>query len=123
MPRLDSTKNDVWNLFFKQHRDKILRSIDKTGLYRVTAGALSDVSHSLSGPDVRNLTKFDRTAQLPDVFKQEALSMKDYINILPLGHLKENTRMPLDDSTRMHLSNLTRIKALLKSPSLVVFKR
>ncbi|MCI1890695.1 MAG: hypothetical protein LKI92_01005 [Schleiferilactobacillus harbinensis] len=88
--RLRTSKQDVWDSFFKAHRDTIMADIDKKGMYTVTAQELSNVSHALTGPDVRILTKFDRSSQLPDVFKVGASSLSEYINILPLGSVDNN---------------------------------
>lgn len=82
-------KNVVWEEFFRVHGDQITKDIEGKGMYTVTADELKAVSHSLNGPDLRLLTKLDRSGALPDVFKTGANSLSDYINILPLGYINK----------------------------------
>ena len=84
-----TNKNGVWQEIFNQIGNKIQASIDNYGFYDITANQLKKFSNPLKGPDTRNLVKFDRSYDLPSVFKENTNSVDDYINIMPLGHINK----------------------------------
>ena len=83
--------NQTWAHVFEKIGSQIIEQIESNGYYDITANSLRKLSHEVSGPDVRNLAKFDKRSKLPDVFKQDfnatarRTSPEKYINILPLG--------------------------------------
>lgn len=89
--RKGANTNDTWSHIFDQIGTEILDAIDRDGFFDISADTLRNLSHEVSGPDVRNLAKFDKRADLPNVFKHEfnaphkRLRSDEFINILPLG--------------------------------------
>jgi hypothetical protein len=61
--------NDTWSHIFNAIGSTVYSEIEKNGHYDITADRLREFSAEVSGPDVRNLAKFDKSAKLPDVFK------------------------------------------------------
>ena len=95
MPRRKGANiNLTWTHIFDQIGDEIRKQIESNGFYDITANQLRKFSAEVSGPDVRNLAKFDKMAKLPDVFKtstnssEKTAKFEDYINILPLGNVE-----------------------------------
>lgn len=86
--------NDTWSHIFNAIGSTVYSEIEKNGHYDITADRLREFSAEVSGPDVRNLAKFDKSAKLPDVFKlntaepKKRLPSEEYINILPLGNVQ-----------------------------------
>lgn len=81
-----ASKNEVWQKIFDRSGERIFDSIDSKGYFDITAPELKQASNEVDGPDVRNLAKFDKSYSLPDAFKTGADTIKDYINIMPLGY-------------------------------------
>lgn len=97
-----SGKNDVWNEVFRRYADNIYGSIEENGRYDITSTTLSNISREIQGPDVRNLTKFDKSISLPDAFKKGFEHTTDFINIMPLGNIAGNYTFTLGQFNAYH---------------------
>jgi len=90
MIKQKASKNDVWQEVLDQKQHQVARLTDD--FMRITSSEVNNISKVLNGPDFRNLAKFDKREDLPNVFQEKEL------NILPLsnrefaiGHFNEYT--------------------------------
>ena len=62
-----STNKEAWEKLFEKYN--IINEIEKQGYFKITAKQINEYR------EARLMTKFDNSATLPDLFKQNALSI------------------------------------------------
>ncbi|QEA35005.1 type II restriction enzyme [Weissella soli] len=74
-------KNEVWTAFLESD-PTFYEKLNQKELIEFTAKEVNMISKELRGPDFRNLSKFDKREDLPDIF------IEQQINIVPLSTSK-----------------------------------
>ena len=85
---LEKTKNDVaWEYLFDKYH--ILDEINNKGIYKISAKAINEKR------EARLMTKFDHSAQLPQIFKQNNLSIQpDSRSTYVIGRFDSYKKLP-----------------------------
>jgi len=89
---LENRKNDIaWESLFETHH--ILDEINDEGVYKISAKAINEKR------EARLMTKFDHSAQLPKIFKQNGLSIQpDSRGTYVIGRFDSYEKLPKEDN-------------------------
>ncbi|MCT4382609.1 hypothetical protein EFM34_05090 [Leuconostoc suionicum] len=110
---VNGAKNTVWQevLSMRANDMKLLKS---NGFFEITSMEVNQISKKMSGPDFRNLSKFDKKEDLPDVFLEREL------NILPIsrkkyliGHFNEYADLSEKKPTKIEKYPVPNLESLL----------
>ncbi|MCT4404608.1 hypothetical protein EFT43_06800 [Leuconostoc falkenbergense] len=110
---VNGAKNRVWEEVLSNRSDAI-QSLNHQGFFEITSQEVNRISKKISGPDFRNLSKFDKREDLPDVFVENEL------NILPIsrkkylvGHFDEYANLSSAEATSVEKYQVPNLASLL----------